>query len=500
MCWGVIALGLALGMLHIFRGDLLYETDIARDMLLLDEMVEQRKIAFIGGRSSIPGVFHGPAYYWLVLPFFALFQGNPVVVSFFWLALYWLFLSAFYMVGKKVHDENFALISTTFLVSLTAFIPKGFTHTVLANFLIVPCLYFLYAYKKEQKVWQLGVAAGLMGLLVQFQMAFGVPVLLCLSLYALVNIVRNRRWTHLFAFLALFIPLSTFLVFDLRHNFIQSKSVVEYLQSGSGASNFEDYLSERVISLLDSFSVLVFPNESVRNIVSMVVLATLLVVAWKNARAKKSQPFLTLGLLVVFGFWLITIPFKGIVWAQYYRPLLPVIVFCLTYILLMRVPKKVGFALLALIVGSNMFFSVRTGMKYWHSSPIDDELHWKFYRQMTHDIFTNSQGESFGYFVFSPDQYGYQGKYALKYFARAAQVDFHPYEKLPLTYLVIAPNDHKNPWANEDFWQAEQVRIDREPNEEWTYPAGYTVKKFSLSEEEVRIKADPHLLDGIHFR
>jgi len=69
-------------------------------------MVTERKISLIGGRSSIPGVFHGPLYYWLVSPFFALSGGNPAAVSIAWLLLYWLFLGSFYYVAKKTFKDK----------------------------------------------------------------------------------------------------------------------------------------------------------------------------------------------------------------------------------------------------------------------------------------------------------------------------------------------------------------------------------------------------------
>src|SRR5690606_11625167 len=139
-----------------------YETDIARDFLLLEDMVSQRKLSLIGGRSSMEGVFHGPLYYWLVLPFFVLSGGNPVAVSFFWLLLYWLFIGSFYYIGKKTINSTFALLSTTIITSLTAFYPAGITHTTVSNMLIIPCIFLAHQYLKKNKIiWLIGAVATL---------------------------------------------------------------------------------------------------------------------------------------------------------------------------------------------------------------------------------------------------------------------------------------------------------------------------------------------------
>lgn len=505
LCGITLLISIILGTLHFFKADLLYETDIARDFLLLDDMVTERKISLIGGRSSIPGVFHGPFYYWLVLPFFAFSGGNPVAVSIFWLLLYWLFLGSFYYIGNKVFKNKFALISTAFIASLTTFIPVGFTHTVIANFLIMPFIYLVYLYIQEGKLWQLLAAVFTAGLLIQFQMAFGVPMLILLGGYTIYHIIKTKKYSHLLAGLIILIPLSTFIMFDLRHDFIQMRSVLNFFSDEKAGGSINGYYNDRVVSITDSFNVLTLPIEKIRNVISFVVIISLLFLIIKNYKSKeKNKTIISLATLVIFGFWIVTIPFQGNVWPQYYRPLLPVIIFCLTFILLYLVPKKIGAVVLILFIGSNIFFSVKNGIGYIKSSPTSDEIHWKFYRQMINDIFLDNQQQPFAYFAFSPDQYGYQAKYALRYFPKQRNIEAASFIKLPTTYLIIAPNDHKNPWANEDYWQVEQVKINRAPDKTWTYATkdvnSYTIRKFFLSEDELKIEADPYLLDGIHFR
>jgi 4-amino-4-deoxy-L-arabinose transferase-like glycosyltransferase len=501
LCCLALALSLMLGTLHLFRSDIFYETDISRDMLLLEDMVREQKISLIGGRSSMPGVFHGPLYYWLALPFFALSGGNPLAISFMWLGLYWLFLAGFYCVGKQTFDHKFALISTTLLASLTTFTPFGFTHTVLANFLITPFIFLLVRYFKSNKIsWLIG-AILTVGLLIQFQMAFGVPVLIMAGTWTIIHIIKKRQWSHLLAGFVIALPISTFIVFDLRHDFIQFRSALNYLTNDNSGSENINYWTDRLHSITDSFSVWAFPLFQARQLVSYLVIAALTYLAWHNWNStSKNKTTISLTLLIIFGFWVVTLPFKGTVWPQYYRTLMPLIVFSLTYFLLTFMPKKLATTILFLLIGSNLFFALRSGAEYWQKATLADEVHWKFYRQMTSDIFADSEGKPFAYYVFSPDQYAYQGKYAMTYFSKAKQINTFPYSKKALTYLIIAPNDKQNPWANEEYWQAEQVKIKRPADKIWRYEAGYEIRRFDLSEEEIMVTADPNLLDGIHFR
>lgn len=192
-------------------------------------------------------------------------------------------------------------------------------------------------------------------------------------------------------------------------------------------------------------------------------------------------------------------------WPQYYRTLLPVVILCVTYAVVKYVPKKFFLPILVVIIGSNTFFALKSGVDYLKSTPTADEMHWKFYRQMANDILTDSNGEQFGYYVFSPDQFGYQAKYAMRYFAKANNANTQPYTKQPLTYLIEAPYWDDNKFLSKEYWKNSQVRIEREPDFTWVYRGGggqesYTVMRFDLTDEEATISAEPTLLDGIHFR
>ena len=124
---------------------------------------------------------------------------------------------------------------------------------------------------------------------------------------------------------------------------------------------------------------------------------------------------------------------------------------------------------------------------------------------MVNDVLINSGDETFGYYVFSPDQFGYQAKYAMRYFAKTNNIDTQPYTKQPLTYLIEAPYWDKNKFLSKEYWKNSQVRIEREADQAWVYRnhAGqetYTIMRFNLTDEETAIPAESTLLDGIHFR
>ncbi len=82
------------------NGDIIFHTDIARDFLLMEDVVKNKPITLIGPRSGgIPGVFHGPLWTYLNLPSFIIGGGNPAIVSWFWVILYLINLLIVYKIG-----------------------------------------------------------------------------------------------------------------------------------------------------------------------------------------------------------------------------------------------------------------------------------------------------------------------------------------------------------------------------------------------------------------
>lgn len=58
-----------------------FHFDSARDWLWVREMVASKKPQLVGPWSSLNGVFYGPLTYYLLVPFYIAFDGNPIAGS-----------------------------------------------------------------------------------------------------------------------------------------------------------------------------------------------------------------------------------------------------------------------------------------------------------------------------------------------------------------------------------------------------------------------------------
>src|SRR5579872_3052982 len=81
----VLTLAFFLSSRMILAGDFWFTPDQARDLLLAKGIVINHKPILIGARSGIEGVFHGPLWIYMISMPFALFHGNPHLISYFFI-------------------------------------------------------------------------------------------------------------------------------------------------------------------------------------------------------------------------------------------------------------------------------------------------------------------------------------------------------------------------------------------------------------------------------
>jgi hypothetical protein len=144
---------------YVINGDIFFHTDIARDFLLLEDMTKNKLVTLIGPRSGgIPGVFHGPLWLYLNLPAFFIAKGNPVIVGWFWVALFILNLFIVYKTATKLFDQKTSLLSTALFSTVTAPTIRQLFNPYGAVMLSPIFFYFFVDYLKTNKLRSLLLA------------------------------------------------------------------------------------------------------------------------------------------------------------------------------------------------------------------------------------------------------------------------------------------------------------------------------------------------------
>jgi len=478
--------------------DISFHTDIARDFLLIEDIVVNKPITLIGPRAGgISGVFHGPLWLYLHVPAFLIGSGNPVVVGYFWILLSIGLCSTIYILTKRLFDSDAALYATAVFASAIAI---GATNVINPyGALIFSPFFFYFFYRYLQTfTWRYLLAAFfILGLIIQCQMAFGLPILLLSMPLLIYRLKKTRKLSHLLTILILIFPLFTFVLFDIRHDFLQMRAVIDFISTPALKEKTEiiGYLWSRLRgTFIDGLNVFAVSNPILQSIVSAFFV-------WNVYRQKTAKGFSKSFLFVFFyfyiGFWILTLFFKGTVWSYYFWPFLPVV--CMVYASFFnsKTNKILFVGITFLILGVNGCSQIKSLQNYKNGT-YDGQ--WKFEHTLTKEVFADAP-DSFGYFIFSPDQYGYSTKYAMNYVKKTYRnKKSEAFVKKETTYLIIAPPPSYRLDLNGDWWKEHQVNIASKPVAVKKYPGGFKVEKYILNKKEREVPIDSNLIQNLIFR
>jgi len=477
---------------YVLNRDLVFHTDIARDFLVLEDIVKTHKPTLLGPRSGgIPGVFHGPLWFYVNLPIFILGKGNSVIVGCFWVFLSVISIYLTYLLGKKIFNEEVGLLASFLLSVFSISYIKALINPFGAVLLFPAFFYLLVTYLKSARFFYLICLLFILGLIIQFQIAFGLPILILLTIYLIPFFIKKKKITHIFAYFILLIPLSTYFLFELRHDFLQTRSIISYIttKQNVGSLNLLNIVIQRARGLLfDGINMI--PQNFLLNL-PITILFGILIYNLKDKKFKHRNTYF-LYFFFYFGFWIIALFFKGNIWNHHYLPFLPLtlIIFSSLFNL---INKKIFIIVFLYIFIINFIFGIQ--------SIKSAGTGWKFYADLAKKIYQDAKGNDFGYYVYSSDLLGYSEKYSIHYIQKMfKQTISHPYKKEQLTYLIIAPPPEDKKYLNGDWWKINQVKINRNPDKVFRYSNGMIVEKYLLSQKEMQIPSDPNLVQDLTFR
>jgi hypothetical protein len=441
----LILINIFLSAWYVINKDILFHTDIARDFLVMEDIVKTMKPTLIGPRAGgISGVFHGPLWFYISLPAFIIGKGNPVFIGWFWVFLSCLSIFITYYFGKKLFNEKIGIISA-FILSIFSI---SYTNSLLQPFgalILFPIFFFLFKkYLNNLRIKYLISALLFLGFIIQFQMAFGVPILVLTTAYLTRFLLRKKKPLHFFSFFILLIPLSTFLLFDLRHDFLQSKSIINYLLTKQkvGELNFTHLIFNRIKGFfVDGINM--FPKNTWLNL-PLTILFSWVFIKYRKKEIKYKDNYL-LFFYFYTGYWVISLFFKGNIWNYYFLPFLPLtILIFISFVNLIN--KKIFITIFIYILIINYF----TGIDSIKSAGSG----WSFYHNLAKDVYRDANNKEFCFYPYSSDQLAYSEKYAISFTQREfIKTKSNPFKKCQITYLIYSPPPKDRKWLNGEWWK-----------------------------------------------
>ena len=270
-------------------------------------MIVAGKLRLTGPTSAIDGFYNGPFWYYLLAIPFILADGNPyggVIMMIILWAIGGFFLlklvSRWGIIAIITVGLVWAFSNYMTLASVYSFNPHPVT------FLTPMFIYFLEKYFLEKKGIYLVGAFTLGGLFFNFEMNFGVfiPLIIIVTLfiYRKFSFFKAREfWLGAVVFFLFLLPQ---VLFDLKHEFIMSNSLMRYF-SDIGGGTYSVIGRFKLIS--DSFINTLIPtyfNQKIFVNISLVAVIIFILSQFKNNKLIKNN-------LIVITLVFLLIPYLG---------------------------------------------------------------------------------------------------------------------------------------------------------------------------------------------
>ena len=468
--------------------------DVARDFLLLQEL-DEKKIVFIGPRSSTNGLFNGPLWTYINYPAYVIGNGNPIAVAWFWIILEAIFLLTSFFMIKKLLGIFPAFVFSALISSRMVLHINGVFHSE-AIFFFIPFFFFsICMYAKSKKKLYLVFHMLAIAILIQLNVGIGMQFLILSALFVFVFVIRNRLYKHLIATLSLPLFLINFILFDLKNGFGMTKALVATAVSSKFFISIQSFIENRINNTV---SMQIFEQNSGNTSLNYIIFALIIIFTILQIKnISKYRHIYFLFSFYYFGYIILSIFNKGVLLFHYVYLLIPLTTLWLVSFLATKY-KLIFLPLIAIVFFAN-FNNVR-GQIEAQSYAGNTVNSWKGLSRVASEVILWQKGKEFGYFVFAPDALAYQPRYAMLYHFKKANAKAFEYTKKPTTYIIAAPPPPDDPYMTHVWWRKVPVRISSEPAETKKFSNGFTIEKFSLSEDEQRVPHDNAIELGIHFR
>lgn len=474
----LIALGLR--SVEVLAGNYVFSFDQGLYFTDVKNFLDQGKIPLIGSYTPLIGIFQHPLFYWLLLPFYIIFSGNPYggMVLMFLISIG--AIPLVFLLSKKMYDLKTATIVTLlFSFSYPVSHAARIIWPPLPIFAAIPLYLFSVFNVLEGKHKYFSLVFLSIGIITAFEIAAGtilvLPTLVLLFLFSRKSFNAKNLIFSFLLNLILFLPL---VIFNFRHENIIFNGIINFLKGNTSSGEVIQF-SSRISLHFDALLTSLINSLTLINPYNLLLTALIVLIIMVSFRKKiiKDKFCLFLVLLPVFTY-IQMLFFKSLIWQWYLIPFIVCYIFLFGIVLAKALFSKyyiLGFLAFIFIV----IFSVETGLRLYNSlifelkdyggtSKVKGKIDAIDY------IYKNANGKNFSLLIFSPPVYTYPYDYLLDSYAKKKFGYLPGKEKKGIVYLLIEKDPHQ-PWTYQG-WLDTVVRNGK-ILENKTLPSGFIVQK-----------------------
>lgn len=236
-----------------------FDWDQERDAQVVWQILKEGKLTLIGPRVVGPEAFFlGPLWFYLLVPFYFIFNMDPIAAAFFASSVGVITITALYFLTKSLFGVKEALMATFLLATLAE---RSSWNPILIPLLTIALLHsFFRIIDGKKTLIPLAFLLIGLGLQIHFQAIFFLPLLLvAIYFYSRTHKIPFKDiFFGKILFVLTFLPL---ILFDLRHNFVNFNAFLGFFTKSS--LNSEHF---SLIANIDKTLVKFFSSQTISEI------------------------------------------------------------------------------------------------------------------------------------------------------------------------------------------------------------------------------------------
>jgi len=336
----------------IYYQTVAYTFDQGRDFLKTAEIIQAKRLTFIGPTTGITGLFHGAWWYYALFFPYLLFKGAPQGFYYGVLALHVISLLLFTLfMNRKIGflpSLLFLLIVSVspYFIRISIFAANN-TLTPIAILCFIYSLYQFFLKKKDVYLFLIGMS---LGFVLETELSFGIfliPSFLLASVFFKdFRAVIKKVKSVLVFFLGLTMASVPRIFFEIKNHFLQTKTLIQFLHNPTSTNpqSFYGAMIDR-LRFFQSYFLGIFYDYS--KIVSYFFLITALISIFfffKKYKNEEKRTVLFLTLLSVFIFALSLTSRNNFFWENYLEGLEYIFLFTIVLtVSILQKTKKTSF-------------------------------------------------------------------------------------------------------------------------------------------------------------
>ena len=434
--WLLIVLALLTRLPYLWGRIIPFSFDHGRDSLAALHLIKTLSLKFIGPWTSIPGLFFGPGWYYLLAPAYWLSGGDPISGTLLMVALGLVQIGLAYKYLGVYEAVIMATAPIWIILSTGAANP--FPMTLVS--LIIIILLKQIGEKRKVSVKQMALLGLMIGLGFHFSSAFSIFYFLTIPIILGWRKIKLTGKKVVAGFGALVIAFGPQLLFEIKHGFMQTKAVIGYFSEGETQKINPGKIKIVTNSIINELGLAVLPDIKWLKYLGLglLIIGTTYLIRANLIRAKKKNSFWPEIIL------LLAVPTVGF-WWLHYNPwyaygFLPVAVVAVGKIL-RALPKKLAMIYLLILLISPIY-GLYNHFDNNREKLLENKAFLPVKMEVLEYIYSQAGDQSFASYHYLPEiyDYAYQYLYLWQGFkGRTLPVEFS-YQPGEISYATEKPD------------------------------------------------------------